>query len=153
MIIINNFKDLSFQLSMAKSEGSSIGFVPTMGALHEGHSSLIKMSKEKSDLTICSIFVNPLQFNNQKDYINYPITIENDIFILENLNCDILFLPSEKEIYPTQTSKEKHYELGYLENILEGKFRPCHFQGVCLVVERLLTMVNPDMLFLGQKDY
>ena len=137
MIIINNFKSLNSQLSTVKSLQKTIGFIPTMGALHSGHASLIKRSKEISDLTICSIFVNPLQFNNREDYIKYPITIEKDISLLKELECDILFLPSEEEVYPDESSKNKHYELGYLENILEGKFRPGHFQGVCLVVERL----------------
>ncbi len=153
MIVINNFETLRSQLSTAKSSGKSIGLVPTMGALHYGHASLIKKSKEASELTVCSIFVNPLQFNNREDFIHYPVSIENDISLLKELDCDILFLPSEKEVYPDEASKIKHYDLGYLENILEGKFRPGHFQGVCLVVERLLAMVKPDILFLGQKDF
>ena len=153
MIIINNFKELSSQLSTVRLSNKSIGFVPTMGALHTGHASLVKGSKEKCEVTVCSIFVNPLQFNNREDFDNYPVTIEKDISLLTDLGCEILFLPSEKEIYPDEGSKNKHYDLGYLENILEGKFRPGHFQGVCLVVERLLSMVEPDLLFLGQKDF
>ena len=153
MTIINNFETLNSQLSTAKSSGKTIGFIPTMGALHSGHASLIKKSKHISDLTVCSIFVNPLQFNNREDYIHYPVTVEKDILLLKELQCDILFLPSEEEVYPDEASRNKYYELGYLENILEGKFRPGHFQGVCLVVERLLDMVNPNLLFLGQKDY
>ena len=153
MTIINNFKTLNSQLSTAKSFKKTVGFIPTMGALHSGHASLVKKSKEISDLTICSIFVNPLQFNNREDYLNYPITVEKDISLLKELECDILFLPTEQEVYPDESLKTKHYELGYLENILEGKFRPGHFQGVCLVVERLLTIVKPDLLFLGQKDF
>ena len=153
MTIINNFKHLSSQLSTAKILGKTIGFIPTMGALHSGHASLIKKSKESCNLTVCSIFVNPLQFNNREDYIHYPVTVEKDILLLEKLECDILFLPSEEEVYPDEASKSTHYELDYLENILEGKFRPGHFQGVCLVVERLLDMVKPDFLFLGQKDF
>ena len=153
MTIINDFKTLNAQLSGAKSLHKVIGFVPTMGALHSGHASLVKRSKEMSDLTVCSIFVNPLQFNNREDYVNYPNTLKKDISLLEELECDILFLPSEEEVYPDESSKNKHYELGYLENILEGKFRPGHFQGVCLVVERLLTILHPDLLFLGQKDF
>lgn len=153
MIIINNFKELSSQLSTARNSGKRIGFIPTMGALHSGHASLIKAGKENSDITVCSIFVNPLQFNNREDFDNYPITIEKDISVLTELGCDILFLPKEKEIYPDEASKTKHYDLGALENILEGKFRPGHFQGVCLVVERLLSIVKPDLLFLGQKDF
>lgn len=153
MIIINNSKELRFQLSTARNSQKTIGFIPTMGALHAGHASLIKAGKETSDVTVCSIFVNPLQFNNPEDFEKYPITIEKDISVLTDLKCDVLFLPTEKEIYPDEASKNKHYDLGYLENILEGKFRPGHFQGVCLVVESLLTIVQPDLLFLGQKDY
>lgn len=153
MIIINNFKELHFQLPTGRFPEKTIGFIPTMGALHSGHASLIKTGKEISDVTVCSIFVNPLQFNNREDFDNYPITIEKDISVLTDLGCDILFLPTEKEIYPDEASKNKHFDLGCLENILEGKFRPGHFQGVCLVVERLLSLVEPDLLFLGQKDF
>lgn len=153
MIIIKNFKDLNSQLSTMRFSRKTIGFIPTMGALHSGHASLIKKSKESSDVTVCSIFVNPLQFNNPEDFDKYPITIEKDISVLNEMQCDILFLPTEEEIYPDDVSRSKHYDLGYLENILEGKFRPGHFQGVCLVVEKLLSMVKPDFLFLGQKDY
>lgn len=153
MVIINNFKELNSQLSMVRFSQKTIGFIPTMGALHSGHASLIKAGKRASDVTVCSIFVNPLQFNNREDFEKYPITIDQDISLLKELECDFLFLPTEKEIYPDEASKNKYYELGYLENILEGAFRPGHFQGVCLVVERLLSMVQPDHLFLGQKDF
>ncbi|MEO8962378.1 MAG: pantoate--beta-alanine ligase [Ginsengibacter sp.] len=130
-----------------------ISFVPTMGALHAGHLSLIRKSAEVADLTICSIFVNPLQFNSTEDFRKYPKTIEKDMMLLENEGCDVLFLPDEKEIYPDKSCRKKHYDLEYLETILEGKFRPGHFQGVCTVVERLLKIVRPDFLLLGQKDY
>ncbi len=135
-----------------RKTGQKIGFVPTMGALHQGHISLINESKNDNNLTICSIFVNPTQFNNAADFQKYPITIENDINLLELAGCDILFLPSIEEIYPTQLTKE-HYDLGSLETILEGKYRPGHFQGVCLVVDRLLSIIHCDDLYLGQKDY
>jgi pantoate--beta-alanine ligase len=123
-----------------------------MGALHEGHLSLIKASKEKTDITVCSIFVNPTQFNDPSDFEKYPKTIENDILLLERNKTDILFLPSVEEIYPRNFHK-KHYDLGYLETLLEGKYRPGHFQGVCQVVHRLLDIIKPEELFLGQKDY
>jgi pantoate--beta-alanine ligase len=97
--------------------------------------------------------VNPTQFNNPEDFKKYPTTIEKDIAILEGSDCDILFLPDVEEIYPDEASKNKHFDLGYLETVLEGKFRPGHFQGVCLVVEKLLNIINPDMLFIGQKDF
>jgi pantoate--beta-alanine ligase len=131
----------------------TIGFVPTMGALHEGHIFLIKASKEKDEITVCSIFVNPAQFNDPNDFEKYPVTIEKDIEMLEEAGCDIVFLPSVSEIYPEGPGIKKKYDLGYLETVLDGKFRPGHFQGVCLVVERLLKIVKPDNLYLGQKDY
>ena len=153
MIIFKKTKQLSDYLNQEKTGGKKVGLVPTMGALHEGHLSLVKTCKQCNDITVCSIFVNPTQFNNSDDYIHYPKTLEKDILLLEENNCDVLFLPGEKEIYPDEASKEKFFDLGYLETILEGKFRPGHFQGVCLVVEKLLNIVNPDVLFLGQKDF
>lgn len=154
MILFKHSKDLQSYLTKVKSEKkSTIGFVPTMGALHAGHLSLIVQCKQQAQLTVCSIFVNPTQFNNPEDFKKYPTTIENDIAILEGSDCDILFLPDVEEIYPDEASKNKHFDLGYLETVLEGKFRPGHFQGVCLVVEKLLNIINPDMLFIGQKDF
>ena len=136
-----------------RKQGKKYGFVPTMGALHAGHISLINDSKKASDLTVCSIFVNPTQFNDPKDFEKYPITIEKDIAMLEAAGCDILFLPEVAEMYPGGTSTSIHYELGYLETILEGHYRPGHFQGVCMIVHRLLDIVKPDNLYIGQKDY
>lgn len=153
MILFKHSKDLRSHLDDAKNQNLSIGFIPTMGALHKGHLSLISQSKKNSDITICSIFVNPVQFNNNEDFKKYPSTIEKDILLLEESGCDILFIPFENEIYPNADSKTKKFELGYLEKVLEGKFRPGHFQGVCLVVERLLNIIEPAYLFLGQKDY
>ena len=130
-----------------------MGFIPTMGALHNGHISLIAESKKTDDLTICSIFVNPAQFNDPRDFEKYPVTIEHDIRMLEQAGCDILFLPSVKEIYPSGPAQDKYYELGYLETILEGRSRPGHFQAVCMFIEKLLTIIHPDNLYLGRKDY
>jgi pantoate--beta-alanine ligase len=153
MILFKHSKDLQSYFNYSNQKKVFSGFVPTMGALHEGHLSLIAQSRLKTDITICSIFVNPFQFNNTDDFKKYPSTIEKDILLLEESGCDILFLPVENEIYPDADSKVKHFELGYLEKILEGKFRPGHFQGVCLVVEKLLNIIDPSFLFLGQKDY
>ncbi|MEO8414064.1 MAG: pantoate--beta-alanine ligase [Ginsengibacter sp.] len=153
MILFKHSKDLQLHLNDIKANKLSTGFVPTMGALHEGHLSLINQSRRSADITISSIFVNPVQFNNPDDFKKYPATIENDILLLEEGGCDILFMPSEHEMYPDAASKNKHFELGYLENILEGKFRPRHFQGVCLIIEKLLNIIDPTLLFLGQKDY
>jgi pantoate--beta-alanine ligase len=153
MIIFKLTADISGFLAAKKESGASIGFVPTMGALHLGHISLINRSVAVNTLTICSIFVNPTQFNDKKDFEHYPITLEQDIDILEKAGCDVLFLPAVTEIYPDGTDSGEAYYLGYLETILEGKHRPGHFQGVCKVVDRLLDIVQPHRLYLGQKDY
>lgn len=152
MVILKYAGDVTAQLNKIRL-AKSIGFVPTMGALHKGHITLLEKCKESCELTICSIFINPTQFNNVDDFKKYPVTLENDIYLLENHGCDILFLPEISEMYPEGMVSKKHFNLGYLENILEGKYRPGHFQGVCQVVKRLLKIVVPTHLFLGQKDY
>jgi pantoate--beta-alanine ligase len=152
MIIFKKTSLLKNYLSGLRGRGR-IGFVPTMGALHQGHLQLVARSLQESDLTLCSIFVNPTQFNDPQDFQKYPISIESDIEMLEKQGCDILFLPSVEEIYPSGTGGGLHYELGELEQILEGKFRPGHFQGVSRVVDILVSTVEPDHLYLGQKDY
>ena len=111
------------------------------------------MSKNQADLTVCSIFVNPTQFNDPKDFQKYPVTLEKDIALLEAAGTDILFLPGVTELYPGGTANLEHYDLGPLETLLEGKYRPGHFQGVCQVMFRLLNVVRPDYLFMGRKDY
>lgn len=153
MILLKFADDITSQLKKLRKPGTSTGFVPTMGALHEGHISLLKKSKQICEISICSIFVNPTQFNNPDDFKKYPVTLEHDIFILEKNGCDILFIPDVNEIYPEGTISKKYFDLGNLETILEGKFRPGHFQGVCQVVNRLLEIVYPTHLFIGQKDY
>ncbi|MCW3106609.1 MAG: pantoate--beta-alanine ligase [Segetibacter sp.] len=153
MILFKEAATLAKYIKQLKQEGQVIGFAPTMGALHSGHISLIEKSKSICDKTVSSIFVNPTQFNDSKDFEKYPVTIGNDILLLENAGCDILFLPSVTEIYPNGTSIRNRYDLGETEFLLEGKFRPGHFQGVCQVVHRLLDIVQPHNLFMGQKDY
>ena len=153
MLIIKKSNDLSKYLGNSSLDGMSVGFVPTMGALHQGHMSLIKQARQQDKITVCSIFVNPTQFNDPKDFEHYPKTIEQDIYMLEKEKCDVLFLPEVLDIYPEGTDNLRHYQLGYLETVLEGKFRPNHFQGVCQVMNRLMAIVNPDHLYLGQKDY
>lgn len=153
MVIFHHSEDINKFLKTIRKPGSKTGFVPTMGALHAGHLSLIEQCKSQSDFTVCSIFVNPTQFNDPTDYEKYPVTLDNDIVLLEKAGCDALFVPSVKEIYPSGVSLLPHYDLGYLETVLEGKYRPGHFQGVCQVVQRLLEIVEPDVLFLGQKDF
>lgn len=153
MILFKRVSELRNYLNKLRKSGKKAGFTPTMGALHDGHISLLNASKKENDVSVVSIFVNPTQFNDPKDFAKYPITIEKDISLLEAAGCDILFLPSVEEIYPAGQMLKKKYELGYLEDLLEGKFRPGHFQGVCQVVHRLLEIVLPDNLYMGQKDY
>jgi len=152
MIIFKTKKEINNFLDKHRKAEQIIGFVPTMGALHAGHVSLIETCKGNSDLTVCSIFVNPTQFNDKNDFDNYPQTIEKDIHLLYEKGCDVLFLPSASELYPENELLES-YNLGFLETILEGKYRPGHFQGVCQVVNRLLKIIKPHRLFMGQKDY
>jgi pantoate--beta-alanine ligase len=153
MILFKKAGTLHQWIENQQKKAARIGFVPTMGALHQGHISLIEASKKDSDITVCSIFVNPTQFNDPKDFEKYPISIENDILMLEQAGCDVLFLPAIPEIYPAGSPPISHYDLGKLEFLLEGKFRPGHYQGVCQVVHRLLDIVEPGTLYLGQKDF
>lgn len=153
MVVCTTKQEVDAYLQPQKLNNLSIGFVPTMGALHKGHLSLIKESKKKTALTVCSIFVNPTQFNNPSDFKKYPITIQADIQQLKNTGADILFLPTVQEIYPQGIIALEKYNLGTLETLLEAHYRPGHFQGVCQVVHRLIDVVNPNILFLGQKDY
>jgi len=153
MIIFKKIQDIYKYISEKKATGHKIGFAPTLGALHAGHSSLIQQAKADGQLTICSIFLNPTQFNDKKDFEKYPVSTENDIEILIKANCDVLFLPSADEIYPNGTEAAKTYDFGYLDTILEGAKRPGHFKGVGQVVARLLEIIQPDKLYLGQKDY
>lgn len=152
MIIFKKANQLSNYISQQKKEGKKIGFVPTMGALHNGHLRLIDTCKDSNDIAVASIFVNPTQFNNPDDLKNYPVTTSKDIEQLIIHGCDVLFLPSVEEMYPPAYPK-KHYPLGNIENRLEGFYRPGHFQGVCQAVDRLLEIVQPHNLYMGQKDY
>ncbi|MGF6848390.1 pantoate--beta-alanine ligase [Chitinophaga sp. W3I9] len=152
MYLFKRSSDLKKHLDLVRKSNKSIGFVPTMGALHAGHLSLIQAARQENDVVVCSIFVNPTQFNDPKDFEKYPITIEEDIKKLNNASTDILFLPSVEEMYPEGLESDLHYDFGDLETILEGKFRPGHFQGVGRIVHKLLDIVQPDQLFMGQKD-
>ena len=152
MIIIKTSKGIQYYCQKQKKAVRKTGFVPTMGALHQGHLNLIDQALKTDDLVICSIFVNPTQFNNKEDLKHYPSSIEQDIQLLEEKGCHVLFLPSIEEVYPAQF-ETKVYPIGELESILEGEYRPGHFQGVCQVMDQLLSFVQPDDLFLGQKDF
>jgi len=143
--------DIEKYLLLRRNTGKTIGFVPTMGALHQGHLSLIGLAREQNDDIVCSIFVNPTQFNDPKDLEKYPRTIEADIKLLEQAGCDVLFNPPVTEIY--DGNDQWHMDIGEIEFLLEGKFRPGHYQGVTQVVYKLFNIVKPDEAFFGQKDY
>lgn len=151
MFITINKTDLSDFLQKQRNKGKTIGFVPTMGALHEGHISLINESKKQSDITVCSIFVNPTQFNDKADLERYPRMPEKDAAMLEKAGCDVLFLPGVTEIYPEEDKRQ--FDFGNLDKVLDGAHRPGHFNGVAQVVSRLFDVVKPDKAFFGLKDY
>ena len=144
---------LQQHLDQCRQNGQTIGFAPTMGALHAGHLSLIQASKEQADVTVCSIFVNPTQFNEKDDFAKYPRHTNIDQAKLEEANTEVLFLPSVEEIYPDGTDTPHPFDFGYLTVPMEGAHRPGHFDGMAQVVKRLLDIVQPDYLYMGQKDY
>jgi len=147
------FKVKSEMLSYlnALRKRKSIGFVPTMGTLHSGHLSLIKTSKKECNITICSIFINPIQFNNPQDFISYPNNLESDLEKLKKINCDIVFIPSINEMY-NKGEKAKEFNFGTLSSVMEGEFRPGHFNGMATVVEKFFNIIEPTKAFFGQKD-
>lgn len=153
MTIIHQPALLQHYLAPFRQKDFAIGFVPTMGALHDGHIGLIQQSKRQTKITVCSIFVNPTQFNDTADFKKYPVRLENDIRLLERAGNNVLFVPPVDAIYTSGLTGLENYDLGFLETVLEGKYRPGHFQGVCQVMKRLLTAVEPDLLFMGEKDY
>jgi len=142
-----------YLLEISQLGNKKVGFVPTMGALHAGHLSLIAASKLQTDITVCSIFVNPTQFNDKKDYDKYPIQLDKDLEMLLEAKCDVVFVPTVEEIYPNGTLEKTDIDLGFIGKTLDAEHRPGHFEGVLQVVKRLLDIVQPDFLFLGQKDY
>ncbi len=150
MEILKEIKSLKAFLSQ-KASSISIGLVPTMGALHAGHLSLIAASKRENQLTVCSIFVNPAQFNNPKDLEKYPRTLDRDVEMLKNSGCDVVFAPDAKEMYESEPTIK--FDFGELDKILEGKFRPGHFSGVALVVAKFFHIIKPTIAYFGQKDF
>lgn len=151
MQIFKEIDPLKIHLQQKRKAGFSVGLVPTMGALHEGHLSLIRSSKEATGVTVCSLYVNPTQFNNPADLEKYPRTIEKDIAMLESAGCDVLFAPETATMYERPSTIK--FDFGQLDKVLEGKFRPGHFSGVATVVSKLFHIVDPDHAFFGQKDY
>jgi pantoate--beta-alanine ligase len=153
MLLFKKVYDLQKYLTALKAKGNQVGFVPTMGALHRGHISLINRSKADNEVTVASIFVNPTQFNDPKDLAKYPRTPERDMEMLIESGCDILFMPSPDEVYPHGTAPFQKFNFGKLDRVLEGTFRPGHFDGMAQVVNRLLEIVKPNKLYMGQKDF
>ncbi|MDP7429937.1 MAG: pantoate--beta-alanine ligase [Flavobacteriales bacterium] len=141
--------DLSFYLSSLADP--LIGFVPTMGALHNGHLALLRQAKKQCSVVVCSIFVNPTQFSNKEDFNSYPNTLSDDITKLEKINCDVLYVPDVSDLY-TIDEKTKHYNLNGLDNVMEGKFRKGHFDGVATIIEKFFNIIRPHKAYFGQKD-
>ncbi len=152
MEIINTIEGLKQALNSARKEGKSIGFVPTMGALHQGHMDLVSRASAECDVVVVSVFVNPTQFNNPSDLEKYPRTPEADSELLKKFGCDVAFFPSEREIYPKNLVSPR-VDLEGLDEVMEGKFRPGHFKGVVQVVSRLFDLVEPQKAFFGLKDF
>ncbi len=150
MKLFKTVADLQNELKSFEGE-KSIGFVPTMGALHKGHISLVEESLMHNDITVVSVFVNPTQFNDKKDFEKYPRDVEKDALLLEKKGVDIVFAPSEKEIYPEVDNRQ--FDFGLLDKVMEGKYRPGHFNGVAQVVSRLFDIVKPDKAYFGEKDF
>lgn len=150
MTIFEDIDPIQEYLFPFRSNRKKIGFVPTMGALHKGHLSLIQASKQENDVTICSIYINPTQFNNSSDLSNYPRVLQKDIELLNDCECDALFLPSDQVMYPQQPLLQISF--GELEKVMEGKYRAGHFNGVALVVSKFFNIINPSNVYFGQKD-
>jgi pantoate--beta-alanine ligase len=153
MIIITTVKETKAFLSKQRSAGVTIGFVPTMGALHKGHLRLIKQSCAENDITVCSIFVNPIQFNNPEDLKKYPRTLTQDVKMLEEAGCNMVFNPSAEEMYPKGNSGDIDIDFGMLDKVMEGRYRPGHFKGVAIVVNKLFGIVGPTRAYFGKKDF
>ena len=151
MITFSKILDINNFVKKQREDGKTIGFVPTMGALHQGHLDLMTRAKQENDLLVVSIFVNPIQFNNPNDLDKYPRDLVADIEMLEDIGCDILFVPSVTEMYPKKVAKE--YSFGQLETVMEGASRPGHFNGVAIVVSKLFDITLPHKAYFGEKDF
>lgn len=151
MHLFSKITDISQYVHTQRGNGLTIGFVPTMGALHEGHLSLVDRAKAENDIVIVSIFVNPIQFNNPDDLVKYPRDVDKDTTMLKKAGVDAVFTPSEDEMYPEPAIEQ--YEFGALGEVMEGAFRPGHFNGVAIVVHRLLNISQPHRAYFGEKDF
>jgi len=154
MRIISNVEELRAEIKAIKNAGKSVGFVPTMGALHAGHQSLVEKSVSENDFNVVSIFVNPTQFNNAADLEKYPRNLNQDATMLEKIGCDLIFAPEAKDIYSdTELSTCFEFDFHGLDRVMEGKFRPGHFNGVVQIVSKLFYLVQPDKAYFGEKDF
>lgn len=151
MIVINKVNELEKAVEAFRIEGKSVGLVPTMGALHEGHLSLVKRCRQENDVVVVSVFVNPTQFNNKEDLRTYPRTEEADKALLAEAGCDIVFMPTVEEVYPEPDTRV--FDLGPVAEVMEGAMRPGHFNGVAQIVSKLFMMVKPDRAYFGEKDF
>lgn len=151
MQVCHKIDELLSCVDTFKREGKTIGLLPTMGALHEGHLSLAKRAKEENDVLICSVFVNPIQFNNKEDLEKYPRDLKADVALLDGIGCDVVFAPSAEEVYAEEPTEK--YSFGALEQVLEGPQRPGHFNGVATIVHKLFKWARPDRAYFGEKDY
>ena len=151
MLVFAKIKSVQQKIKSLK-KGTSIGFVPTMGALHKGHLSLIEQAKKENDIVVVSIFVNPTQFNKQEDLVNYPKTIDNDLSLLKSIYCDLVFTPNAQEIY-SNNIQSTSFNFDGLEHLMEGKFRDGHFNGVGTIVKQLFEIVTPHKAYFGEKDF
>ena len=151
MLTVKTVKELKEAVKSARAEGKTIGLVPTMGALHEGHKSLVDRSRKENDIVVVSVFVNPTQFNNKEDLRTYPRTEEADKALLEAAGCDIVFMPTVEEVYPEPDTRV--FSLGKVAEVMEGAMRPGHFNGVAQIVSKLFMMVEPDRAYFGEKDF
>ncbi len=151
--IVKTNEELKAQIALWKSDNQTIGFVPTMGALHQGHLHLLNAAKTRCKRSICSIFVNPTQFNETSDFDRYPRTLDSDVEKLRKTDCDLVYAPSVEEVYPQGLKSTANFDFGDIANVMEGKHRPGHFNGVGAVVKRLFELTTPDIAFFGLKDY
>lgn len=152
MILFYKKSELTYHIHDLKKRDKSIGFVPTMGALHQGHLSLVEQARNENDLVVASIFVNPTQFDNQEDLLKYPKTLESDLNLLKEAGCHLVFVPTVEEMY-TEQVEAKHFDFGGIEFEMEGKFRSGHFDGVATIVDELFKIVHPTIAYFGEKDF
>lgn len=149
--VIRKITDLRVEIAAVRSAGKRVGFVPTMGALHDGHLQLVKRCVSENDFVVVSVFVNPTQFNDKNDLLNYPRDLDRDVRLLEDAGCDVVFAPEVEEMYPEEDHRK--FDFGLLDKVMEGKFRPGHFNGVAQIVSKLFYAVTPDRAYFGEKDF